>query len=317
MSAKACILWALLLTVLTASTATCADPLPPPAAPESVSLASQLPDVRERDLGVGGMGPTDPASYIPLRSRGPIQFAPPGANLFAGPDGTMTPTPQPPAQPDNWITYQQPGCCGPRGRNGPVTYELYIRTGPSLPVGPGDGLASTLEVGWYVQAGGRTLFFNPACTSAWVVDLGVGNIWNHGNQPDRTYFIPQSIAPVATLALNRTYGAIGGGKEWYLLGPADNCNWNWRFGFDGGGQLGTMRLDLRDPAAPNGSNYRRRNSAFGGLYTGLFTDVTIPCQSCSFTTGFRAEWSYNFNDIVVINSDISSVNLLWTLGVRF
>src|SRR5581483_3676597 len=108
--------------------------------------------------------------------------------------------------------------------------------------------------------------------------------------------------PVATLALNRTYVSAGGGKEWYLFGPTDNCHWNLRFGLDGGGQLGTERLDLRDPGAFNNaithSNYRRRNDVMSGLYTGLYSDIIIPCQSCSFFTGFRAEWSYTFSDIV-------------------
>src|SRR5205823_4028794 len=183
-------------------------------------------------------------------------------------------------------------CCGPRGANGPITYELYVRSGPSLPVGPSNGLAGTLEAGWLVQGGGRSLFYNSNCTSACIIDLGLGNIWNHGNQPNRTFLINESFFPVATLALNRTYASAGGGKEWYLLGPANNCKFNWRIGVDGGGQLGTERLDLRDPGAPNGSNFRRRNDIFGGLYTGLYTDLTIPLQSCSFITGFRAEWVY-------------------------
>ena len=174
----------------------------------------------------------------------------------------------------------------------------------------------TLETGWLIQGGGRSLFFNPASTAAWTIDLGLGNIWNHGNQPNRTYSIPQSFVPVSTLSLNRTYVSAGGGREWYLHGPADNCHWNWRVGFDGGGQLGTERLDLQDLAAPNGSNYRRRNDIFGGFYTGLYSDIMIPCQSCSFF-GFRANAGYTFSDIVAINSDISNVNLLWTLGVRF
>ncbi len=279
-----------------------------------MSQLPQLQDVRERDIGVGGSQPTETGSFIPLRSRGPIQFALPGSDPF---ESAGIPESRVPGQPDNWITYQRPGCCGPRGRHGPVTYELYVRTGPSLPVGPGGGLAQTLETGWYVQGGGRSLFFNPACTSAWVIDLGLGNIWNHGNQPNRTYAIQQSIFPVSTLALNRTYVSAGGGKEWHFRGPADHCHWNWRFGLDGGGQFGTERLDVNDPGAPFGSNYRRLHDEIGGLYTGLYTDITIPCQSCSVLTGFRAEWAYTFSDIVPIMSDISNINLLWTLGVRF
>ena len=47
--------------------------------------------------------------------------------------------------------------------------------------GTGGGLAQTLETGWLVQGGGRSLFYNSNCTSACIIDLGLGNIWNHGN----------------------------------------------------------------------------------------------------------------------------------------
>lgn len=189
-----------------------------------------------------------------------------------------------------------------------------MRAGLSLPVGGTGGLANTVEPGWLIQGGGRSLFFNPAMTSAWTVELSVSNIWNHGNQPNRTYDV--NGAPVSTLAINRTFANIALGKEWYLLGPANNCHWNWTLGMDGGGQLGAMRLDLSDPSEASG--YRRRQDVVSGLFTALHTDVEIPFKSCILLAGFRAEWGYTFSDIIEsINSDISNINLLYTGGIRY
>jgi hypothetical protein len=292
MSAKSCIPGALLLALLTVSTAPCADP------PASNAYLDSF------------IRPAAPANSADQNPPDNNQL---GTSLE---DPRLAPTPEGPAQPSSWITYERPGCCGPCGRNGPITYELYIRTGPSLPVGPG-GLSHTIETGWMVQGGGRSLFFNVPRTSAWTVDVGIGNIWNNGNRPNLTYSILQSPAPVSTLAMYRTYVALAGGKVWYLNGPADNCHFNWRIGIDGGGQLGTERLDVMDPAAPNGSDFRRRNDIFGGLLTAVYTDIEIPFKSCAIYTGIRAEYLYTFCDIVPMNSDISNVNLLWTIGFRY
>src|SRR5262249_36341350 len=80
-----------------------------------------------------------------------------------------------PASLSKWITYEHCDCCGPIGGNGPIRADLYIRNGPSVPV-EGPLLGQVLRTGWDVAGGGRSLFFNPQCTAAWTVDLGVSNL---------------------------------------------------------------------------------------------------------------------------------------------
>lgn len=254
----------------------------------------------------------------PTRAEPPGGYPPPAAAAPA-PDAV----PAPPPVPDPYILREIPGCCGPVGKCGPITYELYLRTGVSLPTYGTGGLANTVGAGWVIQGGGRSLFFNPAMTSAWTADLSVSNIYNHGNQPGWVYpfkgaiLDPANPGPiVSTAAINRTFFNVAVGKEWYLLGPANNCNWNWRVGTDGGGQLGTMRLDMVDPSQASG--YRRGNDVIGGMFCSLHTDVEIPFKSCVLLAGFRAEWGYTWSDIVEsINSDMMNVNLLYTGGIRY
>src|SRR5205823_5781058 len=101
--------------------------------------------------------------------------------------------------------------------------------------------------------GGRTLFFNPANDAAWVVDLGIGDIANHGQHSDRTANLSILVPgptnatrvhiPVTVSGLNRTFVNLGLGREWYLSGEGGNCptcgtfgaGTNWRAGFDIGG----------------------------------------------------------------------------------
>jgi hypothetical protein len=261
---------------------------------------------------VDRIDPTVPRPYA--LSQPAATPANPESTLDAATDAPLGSGTVTPLQPSSWIMYQRPGCCGPRGGNGPITYELYLRTGPSLVVGP-KGLSHTLETGWLIQGGGRSLFFNTPQTAAWIIDLGIGNIWNHGNRPNLSFSIPQSPLPVSTLAMNRTYVSAAAGKEWYLLGPANNCSFNWRIGGDAGGLLGSERLDLRDPATISG--FRRRNDVMSGFLAEIYTDVMFPFKSCTLYTGLRAQWMYTFSDIVPMNSDISAVNLLLSAGVRF
>src|SRR5437879_2606956 len=82
--------------------------------------------------------------------------------LRADPTGNNPPTAAVvPPSPDPLILRECPGCCGPVGKNGPIAYEWYLRAGPSLPLGGTGGLANTVETGWLIQGGGRSLFFNP------------------------------------------------------------------------------------------------------------------------------------------------------------
>jgi len=51
------------------------------------------------------------------------------------------------------------GDAGPTGGNGPITYELYTLTGPSLAIG-GSELSGRLKTGWTIGTGVRTLLFD-------------------------------------------------------------------------------------------------------------------------------------------------------------
>src|SRR5581483_1427443 len=159
MSAKAIVSGALVLAVLGGLTArTAAQPpappagqpevLPPPVAPPT----SPLPDV------------------IPPPSQAPAA----NAGL---PPGTV---------PDPWITYTRPGCCGPIGGNGPVGWEYFLRTGLSIPTGPGI-VAESLNAGWRTEIGARSLFFNPANTTAWTTEMGLSYTYNDAGGPNRQF----------------------------------------------------------------------------------------------------------------------------------
>jgi hypothetical protein len=76
-----------------------------------------------------------------------------------------------------WLLYpRMPGCCGPIGANGPIGCEVFLRSGISFPIGGGI-LQHSLEDGWYIEGGGRALFFNPAQDRALTATLSVGNVF--------------------------------------------------------------------------------------------------------------------------------------------
>jgi hypothetical protein len=73
------------------------------------------------------------------------------------------------------------------GAHGPIMAELYVRNGPSIPVG-GGVLGAVLNTGWMFQGGARSLFFNPEMTKAWVVDVGISYNFNQ-SVGDRQIFM--------------------------------------------------------------------------------------------------------------------------------
>jgi hypothetical protein len=235
----------------------------------------------------------------------------------------------PPASISGWITYQRPDCCGPVGGHGPVYMELYTRTGPSLPV-EGTFFGHTLETGWLIQGGGRSVFFDADMRADWAIDLSLSHTYNHGQHDDIAAALanlnpanaanaPAPIIPraVTVRALNRTFVNATIGREWYLYGSAaECCGWRWRAGLDFGGRLGTARIDLDEFAM---RSFFRRNDIISGTILGLYTDAEWSCGCCTFLIGFRAEWDYTFiNDLLQLNdTDMQDVNLLLNLGVRF
>jgi hypothetical protein len=235
--------------------------------------------------------------------------------------------------PSSWILYDQNPCgpcCGPIGGCGPIRMELFVDSGVSLPNGS-DFVSRSLDNGWMVGGGTRTLFFNRAETAAWNVDLSLNYIWNHGahSEVQTLYPVPTTNAlggvtdqlhPVSLANLYRTFVSLGAGRQWFLLGPTFTGNTNWIAGVDGGVRYGLARIDLHDTVSE--SQFVRTTDQLYGGYVGVHTDLEIPHNCCTFLVGARAEWSgmnlhtgsffTTFND-----QRIFDVNFLLTLGVRF
>jgi hypothetical protein len=242
--------------------------------------------------------------------------------LPAGPEGSIESAPLPSTKPgeasgnqhvtpglSSWITYTRPDCCGPIGGDGPIFMELYLRAGVSLPV-VGEVLSHVLETGWEVQAGGRSLLFDPEGESAWTIDLSLSQMENHGQRSDIVFPVLDSL--VSMKALHRTFVNAAVGREWYLYGPATACGTKWRAGIDLGGRYGTGRADFND------SPFTHRTDTLYGTFVAVHSDVECTCGCCIFSYGFRAEWDYMWSDLLAeSNGDMMDVNLLLTAGVRF
>jgi hypothetical protein len=293
-------------------------------------------------LGLGAVRGQDPASPLSVDTHGPPPYAPSGSPLGPqettppGPAGPGTPPPSlgPLDPPDTWLVHpRQCGCCGPVGHNGPIGGELYLRTGVNVPIGGGafGNGTGVLDTGWAIQGGARVLFFDPDRERAWTMDFGVLNINN--NSIDRTHVFtlhniparttpPGSLTPTTTIipnldvtasGLNQTYVVATVGREWWLIGSGDYTynGLSWRVGIDGGGMYGTAKLDLNE--------IKHRTDTLGGLTVGLHTDLEYPCGCVIFQAGFRAEYSYIWNDLLQEQnpSDLQYLNFLGTLGIRF
>ena len=222
----------------------------------------------------------------------------------------------------DWISYNRPQCCGSIGGNGPIAMELFARTGFSIPA-EGRIFGHVLETGWAVEGGGRSLFFNQAMDRAWAIDLSISNVFNYGQHWDISVpfthgFTSQfgafttQTSQVTIRQLNRTNVNLGGGYEWYLWAPANasDCS-HCRFGMDTGGRVGSVKIEFNE--------IRHSTDLLGGVYVGLHADWEKPCGACTFIAGFRAEWSYNWMDVLQTpnDSDLMDVNLLFTAGIRF
>ena len=231
-------------------------------------------------------------------------------------------------------------CCGPTGGNGPVTYELYTLTGPSLAIG-GSELSGRLKTGWTVGTGVRTLLFNQPGDAAWVLDLGVGFTYNRGRssmipidvQTPRVERIPNpdpnaqpvfrplsdGLAPYSVRGLSRTNFNFSIGRDWFLRSPGlvvSETGPNWRVGADVGGRYGTSHVDLVPIADP--TNYLRKQSVTHSVFTALHTNYEVPMRSFIFFTGVRTELDYTFTNVVPPKGgDILSLNFYLTAGVRY
>lgn len=260
---------------------------------------------------------------------------PPGQVI--GPTGLPLP---PGAVPSPWIEYGRPGCCGPLGLNGPITYELYARAGGNFLVG-GGLLPDSLNDGWSVAGGGRTLFFDAPGQAAWVVDLGLmySNNPRKASAPGFEYRVnipaqPTTIAnpdPVGetlrirqarVIGLDRTTLNFSLGREWFYYNrafdTANPSNWNLRWGIDGGGRWGTSHVDLEVRNEDGFIDYGRQHGATGSLFTAVHTDLEMPMGSWILFGGARFEYDHTWSKpLQGQNGRYHAVYLLGNIGVRF
>ncbi|HVK18128.1 MAG TPA: hypothetical protein VM533_14380 [Fimbriiglobus sp.] len=278
-------------------------------------------------------GPGTPLPPPPQTSLG---AGAPTAVLTA-PAGMPAVSHAPAAEPGLWCGDTPAGCCGPVGANGPVTYELYARTGPSFVIGGGNVFDGALKFGWNVTGGGRSLFFNQAGDSAWYLDLGLGYTYTRGadrvinvfspretvSDPNDPNFGqpagPDEIHPFRVRALHRTTFNYALGRFWWLNGPGHVCaeaDWNSRVGLDVGGRWGTNHVDLEPVADP--TNYLRRSGISHGIYVGANWDWERSMGAWILFGGLRAEWGHNWMNLVPPqDGNIQDINAMLTLGVRF
>lgn len=237
--------------------------------------------------------------------------------------------PAPPG-PSSWISYvRSPGCCGPLGCDGPISGEVYFRTGVSNPIS-GNFFGRLLDSGWQVDGGARSIFYNAARTSGWTVDLGMTSIQNSSstlinqvvlyNVKTSNALSSVPVVPIAVKHVHRTFANLALGKEWYLWGSGDKdapgCNW--RTGIDVGGRYGTTKVEINKLQIDN-AHIPHLTDTIGGMLVAWHTDIMVPFGPGFFIAGFRAEWSYTWSDVLQVQNqaDIMDINILGTLGFQF
>lgn len=225
----------------------------------------------------------------------------------------------------DWILYRRDnGCLCAPGPGKALMIEIYTRSGISVPVG-GGLLNQELHPGWRIEGGGRSLWFDPSFTSAWVVDAGIVNTINgaSGSQqvplsilvPDdqgkvnRINFGQGGVPGVTISSLNRTMVGLGIGREWYPITPANLQGNHWRIGADFGGRYGTEKMDFHE--------IRHRTRVLENMYVAAHTDYEWSCGNCIWYAGFRFEWDYTWSTILQTQHDLQDLNMLLTLGVRY
>lgn len=228
-----------------------------------------------------------------------------------------------------------PGCCGPMGRDGRITYEIYDIAGVNFAFG--SGLGSHLDAGWTIGGGARTLFFDPTHTRAWTVDLGLTYTHNAANglkdplqldirqplivnaagnvataQPDR-------VARTAIHGIHRLSFNYSFGRDWWLLGSGATGSeetTNVRVGAWVGGRYGTAHVDLVPLDQPNA--YSRRQNAWEGVFVGAHAGFDTPLGGWIFFGDLRVEYGYDWlNLIPPVHSNLNNINIQVSAGIRF
>jgi hypothetical protein len=217
-----------------------------------------------------------------------------------------------------WLNHNGPGCCGPVGGHGAITYDLYFRTGFSFPVGGGT-ISQSLNTGWMFRGGARTLFFDPQGSSAWLIDTHLDYTYNSGkaNKPLAFFGLPTTLS-----SLSRWNVGLGLGKEWYTNGPGfvtPNANWtNMSYGFDVGGRWGTTSAHYNLTRGVRGLMREREYDVTGGLFGGLNLNYEFPMGGWTFLLGGRLEGAMTFTDVLRgYGGTLYDVNLLLSAGVRY
>jgi len=221
------------------------------------------------------------------------------------------------------------------GMNGPIGWEAYVMTGASVPIG-GGVLDRNLMVGWDVTGGGRSLFYNLDATSAWVVDVGVTNIYQTAKTRDNIVFVKNMgkqifdnnfdpftddiqaygryTGPLGVTYINRLSANLSIGKEWYIWGSAEEQDQgnNFRIGGDIGGRWGSMKMTTN-------AFVTFQQAQFGSLFGAIHADWEIPISGFILQNGFRIELDQCWNQVLQSqnNADILSLNFLYRFGIRF
>jgi hypothetical protein len=227
----------------------------------------------------------------------------------------------------SWIAYPRCNCCGPLGGDGPISAELYARTGVSFPFGPGI-LNEHTSPGIKVAGGVRTLLFNPTVDAAWTIDLGASTAWygpaglptvqirnpNSAGSPDT-----HPLVPVTPKSVNQSFLELALGRELYLWGTGacgcDAAGPTWRVGWDAGARWGTGRVSLQ----PNTTFIRPRTGTLGGFTVALHSDLEVPHGCCVLFVGLRTEYGWGFGDLLGArnDTDLQTVNVMLNFGFRY
>jgi hypothetical protein len=281
---------------------------------------------------------SEPPTTVLNRLTNPVR---PVSAEVSDPVGTLTGEPLPAqpalppgAYPSPYFT-DGPGCCGPLGRHGRIGYELYTYTGPTWAIGEGE-FTRRLQTGWMVGGGGRSLFFDPSHTTAWVADVGLSYQYNRGEiddpittdvrQPPLRNPItgevterPDVRTRVSIRALHRTNFNFGIGHDWWYYGPGSvglEDGSNFRVGALLGGRWGTAHVDLEPVGVPGA--YARRQNVTHGVFLAAHGTCEIPMGTWILFAGLRAEWGYDWTNLVPpMNGNMHNLNILLTSGIRF
>ncbi|HEX3152022.1 MAG TPA: hypothetical protein VHR66_28370 [Gemmataceae bacterium] len=256
-----------------------------------------------------------PAVASPIDSPAPtvLDVAPPPASVAADASVGPIPAPSAVAQPVSGCAAPTGDCCGPVGAHGPIGQDVYLRVGPTFALGHGL-LAKGLDIGVMGQFGARSLFFNPAGDSAWVLDGHVIYTYNNATGNDVATVRQE---PVTVRALHRSAIGLGIGRDHFLAGPGfvgGIWDANLSYGWDAGARWGAGHVDL-NPVLESG--YRRNYDVFGQPFVGLHAELNIPVGAYTCIMGGRLEWDYTFSDILPKQGSFQEISALFEIGVRY